>query len=127
MGHITQYKYNNDNQIVEVIDAKGGSKKLQYNDLGQMIAYTDCSGKSSAWQYDDLGVIQSQEFENKQKIRYIYSTQGQDQGQLQAVIYPDGLKEQFEYDEEGRLLQHTDTKGLNTEYQYNAVGLLENE
>ena len=125
LGHITQYKYNNDNQIVEVIDAKGGSKKLQYNDLGQMIAYTDCSGKSSAWQYDDLGVIQSQEFENKQKIRYIYSTQGQDQGQLQAVIYPDGLKEQFEYDEEGRLLQHTDTKGLNTEYQYNAVGLLE--
>ena len=33
--------------------------------------------------------------------------------------------EQFEHDEEGRLLKHTDTKGLATQYHYNTVGLLE--
>jgi len=35
------------------------------------------------------------------------------------------LKELFEHDQEGRLLKHTDTNGLTTQYQYNTVGLLE--
>ncbi|MBD1225785.1 RHS repeat protein [Acinetobacter seifertii] len=43
---------------------------------------------------------------------------------MQRIIYPDGLKEYFEHDEEGRLLKHIDTKGLVTEYKYNQVGLL---
>lgn len=125
LGHTTEYRYNNDHQIVEVIDAKGSAKKIQYNDLGQMVSYTDCSGKSSAWQYDDEGTLIAQESADSQKVQYIYSTQGKDKGQLQAVIYPDGLTEQFEHDEEGRLLKHTDTKGLMTQYKYNLVGLLE--
>ncbi|MBB4811318.1 RHS repeat-associated protein [Acinetobacter johnsonii] len=125
LGHTTEYRYNNDHQIVEVIDAKGSSKKIQYNDLGQMVSYTDCSGKSSTWQYDDEGTLIAQESADSQKVQYIYSTQGKDKGQLQAVIYPDGLTEQFEHDEEGRLLKHTDTKGLMTQYKYNLVGLLE--
>lgn len=125
LGHITQYKYNNDNQLVEVIDAKGGSKKIQYNDLGQMVSYTDCSGKSSAWEYDEEGTLTAQAAADAQQVQYLYSTQGKDRGQLQAIIYPDGLKEQFEHDEEGRLLKHTDSKGLITQYKYNQVGLLE--
>jgi RHS repeat-associated protein len=125
LGQTTQYKYNNDNQLVEVIDAKGGSKKIQYNDLGQMISYTDCSGKSSAWEYDEDGTLTAQAAADAQQVQYLYSTQGKDKGQLQTIIYPDGLKEQFEHDEEGRLLKHTDSKGLITQYQYNPVGLLE--
>lgn len=124
LGHITQYKYNNDNQLVEVIDAKGGSKKIQYNDLGQMVSYTDCSGKSSAWEYDEDGTLTAQAAADAQQVQYLYSTQGKDRGQLQAIIYLDGLKEQFEHDEEGRLLKHTDSKGLITQYKYNQVGLL---
>ncbi|MGM1136800.1 RHS repeat-associated core domain-containing protein [Acinetobacter baumannii] len=125
LGHITQYKYNNDNQLVEVIDAKGGVKKIQYNELGQMISYTDCSGKSSTWEYDEDGVLTAEQTANNKVVQYFYSTKGRDKGQLQSIIYPDGLKEYFEHDEEGRLLNHTDTKGLVTEYKYNQVGLLE--
>ncbi|RKG32403.1 RHS repeat protein, partial [Acinetobacter rongchengensis] len=125
LGHTTQYKYNNDHQIVEVTDAKGGSKKIQYNDLGQMVSYTDCSGKNTAWQYDEEGTLTAQESAENQNVKYLYSTQGRDKGQLQAVIYPDGLTEQFEHDEEGRLLRHTDSKGFVTEYKYNTVGLLQ--
>ncbi|MFJ0261694.1 RHS repeat-associated core domain-containing protein [Acinetobacter baumannii] len=125
LGHITQYKYNNDNQLVEVIDAKGGVKKIQYNELGQMISYTDCSGKSSTWEYDEDGALTAQETANNKVVQYFYSTKGRDKGQLQSIIYPDGLKEYFEHDEEGRLLKHIDTKGLVTEYKYNQVGLLE--
>ena len=125
LGHSTQYKYNKNNQIVEIIDAKGGSKKIQYNDLGQMVSYSDCSGKESAWQYDDEGTLTAQTSADAKAVQYIYSTQGKDKGQLQAIIYPDGLREQFEHDEEGRLLKHTDTKGLVTQYRYNKVGLLE--
>ena len=125
LGHTTQYKYNNDNQIVEITDAKGGSKKIQYNDLGQMTSYSDCSGKESVWQYDDEGTLLAQASADAQQIQYLYSTLGKDKGQLQSIIYPDGLKEQFEHDEEGRLLKHIDTQGLNTQYQYNTVGLLE--
>ncbi|TEU25877.1 RHS repeat protein [Acinetobacter seifertii] len=125
LGHITQYKYNNNNQLVEVIDAKGGVKKIQYNELGQMISYTDCSGKSSTWEYDEDGALTAEQTANNKVIQYIYSTKGRDKGQLQSIIYPDGLKEYFEHDEEGRLLKHIDTKGLVTEYKYNRVGLLE--
>ncbi|WP_227542605.1 RHS repeat-associated core domain-containing protein [Acinetobacter wuhouensis] len=125
LGHSTQYKYNNDNQIVEITDAKGGSKKIQYNDLGQMVSYSDCSGKESAWQYDEEGTLLAQASADAKAVQYIYSTKGKDKGQLQAIIYPDGLKEQFSHDEEGRLLKHTDTKGLITQYKYNQVGLLE--
>lgn len=125
LGHITQYKYNNDNQLVEVIDAKGGVKTIQYNELGQIISYTDCSGKSSTWEYDEDGALTVQQTANNKVVQYFYSTKGRDKGQLQSIIYPDGLKECFEHDEEGRLLKHIDTKGLVTEYKYNQVGLLE--
>ncbi|WP_435370383.1 RHS repeat-associated core domain-containing protein [Acinetobacter indicus] len=125
LGHITQYKYNNDNQLIEVIDAKGGNKKIQYNELGQMTSYTDCSGKSSTWEYDEEGSLTAEQTANNKVVQYLYSTQGRDKGQLQSIVYPDGLKEHFEHDEEGRLLKHIDTKGLVTEYQYNATGLLE--
>ncbi|MDN8439848.1 DUF6531 domain-containing protein, partial [Acinetobacter baumannii] len=108
LGHITQYKYNNDNQLVEVIDAKGGVKKIQYNELGQMISYTDCSGKSSTWEYDEDGVLTAEQTANNKVVQYFYSIKGRDKGQLQSIIYPDGLKEYFEHDEEGRLLKHTD-------------------
>ncbi|WP_180144225.1 RHS repeat-associated core domain-containing protein [Acinetobacter sp. YH12052] len=125
LGHATQYKYNNDNQIVEIIDAKGGSKKIQYNDLGQMVSYSDCSGKESAWEYDEEGTLTAQQSADAQQVKYIYSSAGKDKGQLKTIVYPDGLKEQFEHDQEGRLLKHTDTKGLVTQYRYNTVGLLE--
>lgn len=125
LGHITQYKYNNNNQLVEVIDAKGGAKKIRYNELGQMISYTDCSGKSSTWEYDEDGALTAEQTANNKVVQYFYSTKGRDKGQLQSIIYPDGLKEYFKHDEEGRLLKHIDTKGLVTEYKYNQVGLLE--
>lgn len=125
LGHTTQYKYNNDNQIVEIIDAKGGSKKIRYNDFGQMVSYSDCSGKESVWQYDEDGTLTAQQSADAKAIQYIYSTKSKNKGQLQAIIYPDGLKEQFSHDEEGRLLKRVDTKGLITQYRYNQVGLLE--
>ncbi|QNX32824.1 RHS repeat-associated core domain-containing protein [Acinetobacter seifertii] len=123
LGQITQYKYNNDNQLIEVIDAKGGVKKIEYNELGQMISYSDCSEKSSYWEYDRNGKLLSQNNADMQKVQFIYSSKNNDQ--LETIIYPDGLKEHFKYDEEGRLLKHIDTKGLVTEYKYNRVGLLE--
>ena len=46
-------------------------------------------------------------------------------GQLEKIKYSDALAEHFVHDEEGRSLKHTDTKGFITQYQYNAVGLLE--
>ena len=123
LGQITQYKYNNDNQLVEVIDAKGGIKRIQYNELGQMTSYSDCSEKISYWEYDKNGKLLSQNNADIQKVQFIYNSKNKDQ--LETIIYPDGLKEHFKYDEEGRLLKHTNTKGLVTQYQYNQVGLLE--
>lgn len=123
LGQITQYKYNNDSQLIEVIDAKGGVKKIQYNELGQMISYSDCSEKSSYWEYDRNGKLLSQNNADMQKVQFIYSSKNNDQ--LETIIYPDGLKEYFEHDEEECLLKHIDTKDLVTEYKYNQVGLLE--
>ncbi|WP_179997815.1 RHS repeat-associated core domain-containing protein [Acinetobacter sp. YH12239] len=125
LGHTTQYNYNAEGQLIEITDAKGGVKKIQYNDLGQMISYIDCSDKESAWQYDEEGLLKQQQAADQTGVQYIYSDQGIDKGQLKTIIYPDEQKEHFEHDQEGRLLKHIDTKGLVTQYHYNAVGLLE--
>lgn len=124
LGHTTAYKYNPQGQLVEITDAKEGKKSIQYNDLGQMVSYSDCSGKESAWEYDEDGTLKQQQDATSKAVKYIYSDKGIDKGQLKTVIYPDGLKEQFEHDQEGRLLKHTDTAAKVTTYNYNQTGLL---
>ncbi|MFX9169631.1 hypothetical protein ABTN79_20655, partial [Acinetobacter baumannii] len=76
----------------------GGVKKIQYNELGQMISYSDCSEKSSYWEYDRNGKLLSQNNAYMQKVQFIYCSKNNDQ--LETIIYPDGLKEHFKYDEE---------------------------
>lgn len=124
LGHTTTYKYNTQGQLIEITDAKGGKKSILYNDLGQGVSYSDCSGKESTWEYDEEGTLKQQQDASAKAVQYIYSDKGMDKGQLSTIIYPDGLKEHFEHDQEGRLLKHTDTAGQVTAYHYNQTGLL---
>ncbi|WP_277090328.1 RHS repeat protein [Acinetobacter gerneri] len=125
LGHTQQYKYNSDHQVVMITDSKGGQKQVQYNDLGQMIAFKDCSGKLSQWKYDELGRLIEEISAEDQKVHYQYSEAGVDKGYLKTITYSDGLKEQFDRDQEGRLLRHVGTKGDITQYQYDKTGLLQ--
>ncbi len=77
-------------------------------------------------EYDEEGALTAQQSADAQQVKYIYSyRQEKTKASLKQLVYPDGLKEQFEHDEEGRLLKHTDTKGLSTQYRYNSSGSLE--
>jgi RHS repeat-associated protein len=138
-GNKTQYAYDKAGRPVEITDAKGGIKKLTYSPDGQLATYTDCSGHSSQWEYDERKRLVKRIDAAGNETRYRYTTlspatlahahregtdSGNHPGQLEAVIHPDGSKEQFRHDAEGRLLARTDALARTTAYRYTASGLI---
>ncbi|KQV41142.1 RHS repeat-associated core domain-containing protein [Massilia sp. Root335] len=138
-GNKTQYAYDKAGRPVEITDAKGGIKKLAYSPDGQLATYTDCSGHSSQWEYDERKRLVKRIDAAGNETRYRYTTlspatlahahregtdSGNHPGQLEAVIHPDGSKEQFRHDAEGRLLARTDALARTTAYRYTASGLI---
>jgi RHS repeat-associated protein len=138
-GNKTQYAYDKAGRPVEVTDSKGGVTKLAYTPDGQLANYTDCSGHSSQWEYDERKRLVKRIDAAGNVTRYCYTpvsaetlvqarSEGPDSGnhpgQLEAVIHPDGSKEQFCHDAEGRLRAHTDALQRTTAYRYTASGLI---
>lgn len=138
-GNKTQYAYDKAGRPVEVLDAKGGVTKLAYTPDGQLANYTDCSGHGSQWEYDERKRLVKRIDAAGNETRYRYTlvsaetlaqarSEGPDSGnhpgQLEAVIHPDGSKEQFRHDAEGRLRAHTDALARTTAYRFTASGLI---
>jgi RHS repeat-associated protein len=136
LGNKTEYAYDPAGQPVLITDAKGGVKTLAYTPAGQMASYTDCSGKVSSWEYDSRGRLVKATDAAGQSTRYRYTpvgaavAQGEDggnrnhPGQLEEIVLPDGTREHFAHDAEGRLLAHTDALGRRTRYSYTRAGLV---
>jgi RHS repeat-associated protein len=144
LGNRTEYEYNQQNLLIGLTDAKGGKKGLAYTERGQLKTYTDCSGKTTSWEYDERDRVVSESNAAGETTKYGYGGivtanpeaadreaeqkrvwhWRQNAGQLEAVIHPDGSKEHFLHDAEGRLLAHTDPLGRVTAWKYTAAGLI---
>nr|WP_252980585.1 RHS repeat protein [Delftia acidovorans] len=55
LGRTTRYRHDAWGRTVEVIDAKGGSKRLAWDEADRLMAYTDCSGQTTRYTYDGMG------------------------------------------------------------------------
>ncbi|KUY86308.1 DUF6531 domain-containing protein, partial [Burkholderia sp. RF4-BP95] len=119
LGRVTKYEYGRAGLPIAITDPKGGTRRIAWRDDGQIDSYTDCSGKTSTWKYDERGRIVQQQSPAGEATRYGYEA-----GQLAWVRHPDGSRETFERDAEGRLLTHTDALNRQTRYSYTQAGLL---
>ncbi|MET3493391.1 RHS repeat-associated core domain-containing protein [Variovorax boronicumulans] len=133
LGHKTEYAYDKAGRPVQVTDAKGGTKLLTYTPGNRLASFTDCSGKTRRWTYDDRGRLVTATDAAGHTTRYRYTPageravrhgEGNRPGQLEEIASPDGTREHFVHDAEGRLLAHTDAAGRCTRYSYTRAGLV---
>jgi RHS repeat-associated protein len=78
----------------ELVDAKGGVKRMQWDIAGQLLAYTDCSERTTRYQYTAYGEIARITDADDRSVNYEFDLFGR----LYTTRYPDGSFEQFHYD-----------------------------
>jgi RHS repeat-associated protein len=133
LGHKTAYAYDKAGRPVRITDAKGGTRLLSYTPAGHLASFTDCSGKTRRWEHDSRGRIIKAIDAAGQTTRYRYSPSGEGivrhvdgnaPGQAEEITLPDGTREHFVHDAEGRLLAHVDAVGRRRRYSYTRAGLV---
>lgn len=87
----TIYKYNEHNEITDIIDASGQITRYIFDEENQLITEIDTIGRETHFEYDENG--------NTNKI-----------------TYPDGNSQQFEFDDEFNLIKETGIDGSCVEY-----------
>lgn len=90
------YRYNANDQLVQVRTPDGGSTQLIRDRFGRVISTCDQLGRRTAMSYDTMD-------------------------RVVAIIDPLGNKIQYQWDSVGRLAQFTDARGKTTQYTYDTV------
>ncbi|WP_287085087.1 hypothetical protein [Acinetobacter sp.] len=102
---------------MEIINAKGGSKRLAWDEADRLMAYTDCSGQTTRYTYDGMGRPLTRIDTAGRSLAYHYDRAGC----LIALDNENYARTHFRYD----LL--TDEVGFDDRWQryiYNAAGEL---
>lgn len=93
------YVYDENNNLVQIIDSSGNITSTEYNSMGKVALATDEKGRRTSYEYDNLG-------------------------NLIEINYADGTSESFTYDNEGNNLTATDRLGRTVTMEYDGVGNL---
>ena len=93
------YIYDENNNLVQIIDSSGNITSTEYNSMGKVALATDEKGRRTSYEYDNLG-------------------------NLTEINYADGTSESFTYDKEGNNLTATDRLGRTVTMEYDNVGNL---
>lgn len=145
LGHKTAYKLNPIGQVVEVVDARGGSTKYEYDERTlKQTKSTAADGGEAITEYDARSNIIKQIRPDGGTFVFVYNEHNQPtrctdplagewlwsydgSGQLIHHVNPAGEHSQFSW-ATGGVLSSTDPLGQRTEYLYNAahdvIGLL---
>ena len=104
----------------EIIDAKGGIKKLHWSDSGLLLAYTDCSGRTSRFRYDRWGQL----LESVDPLGHVTVREWDARGLPVAIVSADGHRQHYAYDSRGYLLEYRDGQGKRIDFTYDRQGRL---
>lgn len=102
---LTRYEYDKDGNLAKQTDAKGNWVRFERDGDGRLVRQTNAAGQEFLWKYDARGKLESRS-NGVQQMRYALDTAGR----MKEIVYQD-LKAQsvqkvdFEYDQEGRLVQ----------------------
>lgn len=140
-GRTTQYYYNSQRQLTDIIYPDGLESSLQYDDRGRLVQEQSRSGGVTRYFYDDpqsehpsatkdatgskrhmtwsrYGQLLTFTDCSGYQTRYEYDRFGQ----MTAVHREEGLSVYRKYDNRGRLISQQDGQGHETRYEYNAAG-----
>lgn len=138
-GYDTLFTYTLGGQVESVTYDNGDRAEYTYGPLGELREVKDWLGKTTA-EYDSCGRIQKVTEHRGKSIAYEFG----DAGERKTIIYPDGsrtkygyddllrLKEvqngrsrvSYQYDKSGRLSERTSNSGLSTCWNYDHAGRL---
>lgn len=118
-GVQSSLEYDNDDNVIRMIDGNGHATSYTYDDRGNMLSLTDASGNTQRYTYDPI-FNQITSFTDKNGNTYRFNYDGK--GSLISLSGPLGFSQNNTYDSHGWLLTTTDPNGNVTTYSYNLDG-----
>jgi RHS repeat-associated protein len=131
--------YNGSNQLVQIRHSSGKSFSLTYNTGGRISGLTDHAGRVTTYEYDSRNLMLTMVNDPAGNVTEFTYNPGLFlkvglvpvgpvyvpllDFRLQSIIYPDGTRVQYDYDEQARLVRQTGAWGANpVTYSYDADG-----
>ncbi|MHC4507838.1 MAG: FG-GAP-like repeat-containing protein [Planctomycetota bacterium] len=99
LGNTTTYDYDDNNNLIRVIDAAGGVTTYTYDESNNRISETDPEGRTTDFEYDA-------------------------KGNMTRRTLPLGMFETMAYDAVGNLIEKIDFNGDKTTFEYDAMNRL---
>ena len=120
-GFLTSFSYKENGLLNEILYGNGQTVKFSYNALNQLEEVKDWNGKLR-FTLDPLGRILATEDSDGQTVRYERGLGGQ----RTAMIYPDGKRLDYIYNEMAQLVKLQSPEGV-FQYAYDQMGRLESK
>lgn len=120
LGRQTRYEYDDDKDLVAIVDAAGGVTRYEHNTWGKPTSITDPSGRITRYRYDAYGnTTATVEPGGTTEIHY------HETWRLPvALIDASGATTRMDYDAAGNLVRRTDAAGNVTRFNHDARGLV---
>ena len=118
LGHTTLHHWNERNQIVKVLDARGGETLIERDRYGRLLSSTDPLGRTVRVRRDEVGDPARIERADGAILDLAYAGATLSPTSLAG---PEGVW-QYEYDERGNMTVLTDPAGAVTHYEYGERG-----
>lgn len=112
--------YDEDDNVIQRIDANGNIRTYTYDSNGNMLTATDPEGHTEAYTYEP-NFNQVASYRDKNGNSYSFSYDGS--GNLTAVSGPEGFTNRYTYNAMGAPLTITDANGNVVQNEYNDQGL----
>lgn len=117
-GRKAAFTYNPLRQLTEIRDWLG-TTRIEPDDMGRAKKVTDYRGQTTSYQWGIMGEMETLLYPNGKKVFYEYD----DLSRLTKLT--DGMQEiRYQYNEDGRLCEKILPDGITSSYQYNPMGLL---
>jgi RHS repeat-associated protein len=119
-GGVSQYFFNDQNQVMEVINPAGQATRFVRDASGNMIASIDPSGLIQSYSYDSQNhpLVVTDQLGHTSTFSYDPTS-----GQITRMTDPKGNTTQYAFDSNGNLITTTYADGSTTSEAYDAQGL----
>ncbi|RSN57985.1 type IV secretion protein Rhs, partial [Actinomadura sp. WAC 06369] len=118
LGHTTTHRYNDLDQIVEVVDPLGAVTRFEWDAHDRLLARTDPLGHTTRHAYDERGNLARVEYPDGASLSAEYN----ELDLAVRIVQPDGAEWRKEYDERGNLVRRADPSGAVTRFEYGPQG-----
>jgi RHS repeat-associated protein len=118
LGHDKTYHFNTSRQVERIVDPLGGVTTMTWDRYDRQLSTTDPLGRTTRQVRDDDGNVTAIILPDGSRFTAAYNALG-----LPVIVTdPDGAAWQYTYDSHGNLLTVTDPMGAVTSYTYDGRG-----